>query len=839
MAEQGNVTQEKIALILCCTGRIEKGVGVPWGLPALKYGKKLYSLKELSRLMEAEPGDAVMLDKKRFPKKTLEDMGVGPLSRFTDGNPIRPLPLKPIEVLRRGSAGLSRQGFWSGMEFDKTLWIRRGDRERIFTSHLEFLRTYGINGGVEVRESAESAAFLSAYLKGLGDALAAETQNAPATVLVLTGKQYYESYLRNILSPDIPAGRGMVTGRYNQYPLRFQGIALGFYEELPKNQRAVKTACDILILIEPDGFFETYNKEPYLKTLKQIKARLKLGILKDASAFYNARYVSELKTFFGVRGELRKLASHLFRNIDAVQNLPQKYAATARIIRRPPAPFGINEQVPNLAGDYTANFDKTAIIAGGARFVIQAKFNMLRTADYKNEQNWFYHEGRAGTDGTVPLVPYNASYDRNLVFDKLKDAQLAFFLFWRSEFRKGRITETLPGYIYLYARELALFVGKEPALAHFRELIKLWLEYREVIPELDYHFPRWLIDFAVLYNITAEALPLLLPRAPLSKNDLLHDMYLHNKYVEGDSRVSFEDISMIIGGRITWREKYEAVRDREILERSITDAVTAADNFLRERYGKKLLAFFYPSIAVPQTIYGFGKLYDTGYSMYTAEWIGFCAHRPLGDFLENIAEYVLFKLAIDGFAAGKLPLKGKTPALEPFWQRIIDGAPGFPGVDPAAAKRRRTITLEAETLAQLRSESDDVRELLRLDKDEPDQGKAATVTVRVELPADTPVDPEIKSPEGFIASLTELEKEAIRIIAGADDRDTHTAASGDAEKQLDELARKHRTMPELIFDGINERFREQFNDLLIDTTEETPLIQEEYVQGVREFLRTP
>jgi hypothetical protein len=41
---------------------------------------------------------------------------------------------------------------------------------------------------------------------------------------------------------------------------------------------------------------------------------------------------------------------------------------------------------------------------------------------------------------------------------------------------------------------------------------------------------------------------------------------------------------------------------------------------------------------------------------------------------------------------------------------------------------------------------------------------------------------------------------------------------------------------ELLIDGINGRFQEQFNDLLLDTMDERPGIQAEYREEVKNFL---
>jgi hypothetical protein len=359
---------------------------------------------------------------------------------------------------------------------------------------------------------------------------------------------------------------------------------------------------------------------------------------------------------------------------------------------------------------------------------------------------------------------------------------------------------------------------------------------------MDELFPQWLIDFAALYNITGEALPLLLPIAASGGNELMRDLYLHKKYVEEDHPLSVDDIDLLFGG-----DPNAGVSFRSHLPvETLPAALNAVEKYLRERTGKNFFTFFYPSAVEPVTIYGFKDLYNAGYSVYTAEWIPFCAHPPLIAFLKDLVDYLSFRQEADSDTTA---FKRKGPSLEERWRIIIDAALGF---GPVGEPPRKPIELEAETLAQLRGESDQVRELLRpIEADQPAAGTAADETAidetgvaepetanstgktKPETPALPlpPVSQADKSLKAFLAELGEVETEAIKFIAAAD------PGNGTAlGKQLDELARKHRTMPELIFDGINGRFLELFKDLLIDTAGEEPVIQAEYMEEVRKLL---
>jgi hypothetical protein len=56
-------------------------------------------------------------------------------------------------------------------------------------------------------------------------------------------------------------------------------------------------------------------------------------------------------------------------------------------------------------------------------------------------------------------------------------------------------------------------------------------------------------------------------------------------------------------------------------------------------------------------------------------------------------------------------------------------------------------------------------------------------------------------------------------------------------RELENLARKNNTMPELLIDRINSAFLEETGDLLIEIVDEKPIIQSEYRQELLKLLK--
>jgi hypothetical protein len=184
--------------------------------------------------------------------------------------------------------------------------------------------------------------------------------------------------------------------------------------------------------------------------------------------------------------------------------------------------------------------------------------------------------------------------------------------------------------------------------------------------------------------------------------------------------------------------------------------------------------------------------------------------------------------------------------MDTRWRDIINTELGFSGAgetDPPPASGR--LRLRPERIARIRRESDDVRELLRIDDagggtppetapsgpepavgDQPDTVSGAAPDSKADWKADNQsgILPAAPGLAEFLAGLGAAETEILRLIAGAGDPPAPDAL----RTSLAECARTFSAMPELLIDGINEQFQGYFGDLLIDTLDGVPVILAEY-----------
>jgi hypothetical protein len=785
----------ELALTLIAVSRFRRGVGTVYGIPAVRYGKKHYSARTLSREMKRR---YIPLGDRWVRWSALEDLGLGPLECYAGGGPVRPLKLNIRRLL---ASGAGPEGFWTDFEWKGD--PSPGEGEDPLFAHPEFLRSCGISGGLVIPEAGAAARFLWGYLLHLSRKI------EDGRLLCLVPRDCF----RDILAAD-PSGAGgrtipvLFTGEgYSVFSSRLRGAGIGFYEDLPKNPRLLKAPRDILILHRPDQYMEEPAAAGLFGELGKIRTRLTLGILASADEFFFNPAGAGLRKLFGIRDKSGELGKALIRLPGPGVSLPPRAGLSPRRVRRGPEPFAADGQAALPA----------------ARFRVEAKFRNLPAPEFGAEQELFFQDGER-----VPHAPCLSGSGGTADFNHLSTEERDYFLYWRGLCRRSRYLPSDPGYIRLYARELILAMGEGPPEDHFRELLALWLNYRGDFPGLDGFLPQWLLDFGVLYGIADRCIPELLPLAGESGNPFLRDLFLHRRYIEEDHQVVFTDIRDLLPPDLA-EGIFRGSPSGRGPEKQVETALGGIDRYLRRSYGLRFFEFFYPSWAAPVLIRAFDGLGGTGYSAYTAEWIRFYGHKPLEDFLEALVRYILYRLRLEsGFDR-----PGREPPLDPLWKYLAGLELGFPGNKRPPELGPERINLETARVETLRSESDAVRDLLHIDTPEdPGFPGAAPPPLKFSLPERSRTG-EKPSLGVFLEKLGKPEREALELILRGE---AGQIPGKDPSAALEDLARKNHTMPELLLDNMNETFLGIFKDLLIESREGIPGISAEYAADLAACL---
>jgi hypothetical protein len=827
------IDEEKAQLLLRCFSVMHRGVGMLRAVPVLKYEERRYAAADLSRRFDRV---YIPLDGRWIRRRTLENLGIGPLGRFAGGGPIENFRLRAEDIFR--GSGKCRQGPWTGFEFEKPFRCP-GTGWPALAFHLEFLRSYAVHGGVAACGGRTGAPHIASWLAVL------KTEIDKGRALVFVERDYFFGCLqealaaRKLLPAPVEEGArrkpsvnlsGYEDEGLSVFDPRFQGIGVVFYDEFLLNAGSLKTSCDILVLVNP-CFTEENNgtviETGLLKKVQTIGARLKLGIFFEGASVYadggRTSLIPAAQELFGLYGKLSPYEKYLIRDITRHEAPPFPAQMPPKKLMIPPKPFS-NEG---------AEAENTVLLPQ-ASLTIEAKFKKIKSPEFADEQNFFYYQGTAS-----PFIPLEAGTP--LYFSGLSDEQRSWFFYWRREFRRGNILKTGYAYILLYARELILCIGNGTAEDYFAELLRLWLEYRFGFPVLDDVFPQWLADFAILYKIADTALRQLAEYADKCANVFLKNVFLHKYYIEEDHGIEFRHIGLFIPDALAQSRFYRSPHV-SFFEKQFGAAVNGIDQYLRKQFGKNLFEFFYPPQSVPLTVRAFKDLPGAGESYYAGEWIDFIHYRPLKEFLRNVFFYVEYRMRLQ--TSFDKPLK--KPRLESIWIYVIHHTLHIPGEikNDETLPPEQTVNLNAYTINRLRSESDDVRDMLRVDQDDGQEAVSQFAPSACSPAKENPAGPIFRAPlirdkpvnalARFIDELDEAGREALRLIARSSGGST-TACAEDArpiKSALEELAEKNSTMPELLIDSINEKFQDAFKDLLIDTLDGAASIQAEYREEV-------
>lgn len=106
------------------------------------------------------------------------------------------------------------------------------------------------------------------------------------------------------------------------------------------------------------------------------------------------------------------------------------------------------------------------------------------------------------TDNFASPVPFSLYYPN---YQMMGQEQLRTYFTWRTNARRGEITETSLSYVFVYIYELCNGVGVLPGQAPER-LLALWAAYRAFDARLDAYLPHWLRDACLVNDVSFSAL---------------------------------------------------------------------------------------------------------------------------------------------------------------------------------------------------------------------------------------------------------------------------------------------------------------------------------------------
>ncbi len=104
-------------------------------------------------------------------------------------------------------------------------------------------------------------------------------------------------------------------------------------------------------------------------------------------------------------------------------------------------------------------------------------------------------------DCPAAKCPFAEFYSYMPQYAHLTRAQRSYYLYWRSELRRGKFIKTDYSYIYLYVYEILNLPDKIPPVEGLKLLIEVWRHYRRTLPKLDASFSIWVQDYCLVHGL--------------------------------------------------------------------------------------------------------------------------------------------------------------------------------------------------------------------------------------------------------------------------------------------------------------------------------------------------
>lgn len=721
------------------------GVGIVTAKPIFMCGDFQCRADDLSRAVTPD-ARFVRLSNGWIDAEKLKDAGIGPFGRATDGTPLGPTALTAGEILKGGSNRL--KGPWDPPEFPPITLPSGQSSLEVAKAHLDFLREWGVPGGIVGPIGSYQAAFFHA-LTAIVD------RTSKPRVLIVAARKTFDQLA--------PSWAGPVTARFDgllkdpEFRASTVRLALVTPKALETIPGLTSLTWTVICLLEADALVKTTSSRLF-ENLCECRKALALGSFLSADFLKHNAQRRALAQVFGIPvdggGEL--VWKYGLRNPEErIATLPRVYVSTSALESTTPvgypaefnlgsAPTPAGLPIPNRTGGM-----ELATEISGSLSTEPVKIGFQTS--FSREEGGFVEQARTfvNKDGApasfIPFMHYWPTYA------VMTDAQLKWYFYWRGQVRGGTYPDTDLSYIFVHVYELINNVGVANSLDGYQQLRGLWLNYRSRYPNLDHYLIDWTCDYIILNPSEVDPLQPYLDALSLKVHPSEPDLLLQH--------YSAELVNMplvLIEAFSTYRltaSKFCKEGHRAILERVIRESLDQVDRHLTKKSGKGILDEYRPRESRTIHRHPFQSALYVGPSTEIRVGTVFCysLHQPFRDFLASCIKHTENTLReILGFR-GRLrgyQLDSETAAVI---EAFVKGEGPLPGPHPEKAP----LVIDLSRVDDLTRESDAVRDILLKDSAQGSEGILPSSPTPAHQPLSFAqhVTTKIPRPEGTPAHL--------------------------------------------------------------------------------------
>jgi hypothetical protein len=226
---------------------------------------------------------------------------------------------------------------------------------------------------------------------------------------------------------------------------------------------------------------------------------------------------------------------------------------------------------------------------------------------------------------------------------------------------------------------------------------------------LDNYLPDWIIDYAVLNNLSDHISQI--ASTGVMPSSAVANIIIQQTYVNSDKPFDINLAKRLASYRME-RSKFYMEGNSAIMEEKIAQVFRRIDDVMRERFQKNILQMFCPTTITTERRSCYASAVYDGNASYTLKYLDFLNHKPLSDFIDVVIRYTENRLREQSGYTGRL----RGIVLDDVWKSVIDNTldivQATKSVTAPTPKPRVGISLNAETLSRLRTESEHVRNQL-------------------------------------------------------------------------------------------------------------------------------
>ena len=209
----------------------------------------------------------------------------------------------------------------------------------------------------------------------------------------------------------------------------------------------------------------------------------------------------------------------------------------------------------------------------------------VRVYPWKNQYTYYEQFARfarryVDVEGTaVPEVDFFSYMPQ---YAQMNRAQLAYYFWWRSNFRKGTCLHASYAYLLLFLYEIINLDDQISPQTGQENMLRLWLSYRDKHPRLDVLVREWLCDYSLLHQLP----PPRLPEAEM--RDMIAGAQLKEFYVSAtEGEGAFTDAVLYFCSNYDYRKsKFYRPETADHFHRVLRGAVEVALSYQREKMGE-------------------------------------------------------------------------------------------------------------------------------------------------------------------------------------------------------------------------------------------------------------